>query len=265
MKVSCVCCTYGRFALLKRSIACWLNQDYDDAELIIFNTAKEPLFLGQLLRGRGIRLINQTCDTKNGLPYASLGMVRHDAAEHVTGEAYVCWDDDDLYLPWHLSQGVANLRLCGRGAWMPAQSYFTDDGGQTFRRARNAFEASVLVRTDYLFRYGFDTSKSGAEHLSWRIAMVADGQLSENDEVTPFESYAYVWGEAGHKISSEIDRPDNFERHQAHSTDFGSGAELFPESQEKLETLYANIYASYPLVALGSRLNSYLKTRRVGT
>jgi len=263
MKVSCVCCTYGRFTFLKRAIACWLNQDYEDTELIIFNTAEQPLTLDKSLHGRRIRLINQPRDTMNGLPYSSLGMVRHDAAAYAIGDVYVCWDDDDLYLPWHLSQGVANLRLCGRGAWMPAQSYFSNDGGQTYRLSRNAFEASVLVRTDYLRRYGFDTTKSGAEHLSWRAAMVADGHLSEDDEVTPFESYAYVWGEAGHKISGEIDRPDNFERHQAHSTDFGVGTALVPETQEKLEAFYANIYASYPVPHLGERLNSYLTTCRI--
>jgi len=102
---------------------------------------------------------------------------------------------------------MANLRLCGRGAWMPAQSYFSGDGGQTYRLARNSFEASVLVRTDYLLKYGFDTSKSGAEHLSWRSAMVADGHLSEEDEVTPFESYAYVWGEpATRSVGRSTDR-----------------------------------------------------------
>jgi hypothetical protein len=263
MKVSCVCCTYGRFTFLKRSLACWLNQDYEDTELIVFNTAEIPMILERSLRGRRIRVINQCCDTSNGLPYASLGMVRKDAAACATGDVYISWDDDDLYLPWHLSQGVANLGSCGRGAWMPAQSYFSNDGGQTYRLARNAFEASVLVRTDYLLRYGFDTRKSGAEHLSWRTAMVFDGHLSESDEVTPFESYAYVWGEPGHKISGEIDRPDNFQRHQAQSTDFGAGAELAPESQEKLEDYYANIYASYPDPSLGDRLNSYLTTRRI--
>src|SRR5260370_33631595 len=134
---------------------------------------------------------------------------------------------------------MANLRLGGRGAWMPAQSYLSGDGGQTYRLARNSFEASVLVRTDYLLKYGFDTSKSGAEHLSWRAATAADGHLSEEDEVTPSESYAYVWGEPGHKISGEIDRPDNFELHQAHSTDVGAIADVGPDRQQKLQTLYA--------------------------
>jgi len=263
MKVSCVCCTYGRFTFLKRAIACWLNQDYGHAELIVFNTAEQPLTLDKSLQGRRIRLINQSRDTMNGLPYSSLGMVRHDAAAYAAGDVYVCWDDDDLYLPWHLSQGVANLTLCGRGAWMPAQSYFSDNGGQTYHLSRNAFEASVLVQTDHLRRYGFDTNKSGAEHLSWRMAMVADGHLSEDDEVAPFESYAYVWGEPGHKISGEIDSPDNFERHKAQSIDFGAGTALVPEDQEKLETFYANIYASNPVPSLGERLNSYLRTRRI--
>jgi hypothetical protein len=264
MKVSCVCCTYGRFGFVRRSLACWLNQDYADAELIVFNTAEEPLVLDDALHARGVRLINQSRDTVDGLPYASLGAVRRDALAHAHGDVYVCWDDDDLYLPWHLSQGMAHLERCGRGAWMPAQSYFSNDGGRTYQLARNAFEASVLVRIEHLHRYGFDVGKSGAEHLTWRMTMVAEGELSEHDEVTPFESYAYVWGEPGHKLSGEIDRPDNFDRHRAQSTDFGGGETLRPESQDKLEALYANIYASYPVPALAERLNGYLKTRRVG-
>ena len=264
MKVSCVCCTYGRFGFMKRSLAYFINQDYEDAELIIFNNAEEPLVLDDSLHARGVRVINQSRDAASGLPYASLGAVRRDALAHAGADVYVCWDDDDLFLPWHLSQGMANLKRCGRGAWMPAQSYYSPDGGRTYQLARNAFEASVLVRMDHLRRYGFDAGKSGAEHLTWRAAMVAEGELSERDEVTPFESYAYVWGEPGHKLSGEIDRLDNFARHRVQCTDFGGGEALRPESQDKLEALYANVYASYPVPALADRLNDYLTTRRVG-
>lgn len=146
---------------------------------------------------------------------------------------------------------------------MPAQSYYSMDGGRTYRLGRNAFEASVLVWMDALRTYGFDsTGKSGAEHLPWRNGLVRDGELSENCEVTPFESYAYVWGEPGHKTSSTIDAADNFERHMRESTDFAQ-TRLAAEPPETVEWFYANIYRSFPVPELGQKLNPYLVTTRV--
>jgi hypothetical protein len=45
-KVSCVMTTYRRFTCVERSIACFLSQDYENTELIIYNTDdKHPLSL----------------------------------------------------------------------------------------------------------------------------------------------------------------------------------------------------------------------------
>lgn len=147
---------------------------------------------------------------------------------------------------------------------MPAQSYFSQNGGLTFERCRNALEASVLVRMEYLKNYGFDSAgKSGAEHLPWRTGLVRDGNLSEKDEVTPFESYAYIWGERGHKTSGSIDEPNNFENHKTLSTDFGEGNRLTPEEPEKIESLFENVYNSCPDPRLAQKLNRYLQTRQL--
>lgn len=261
MKVSCVCCTYGRFSFVRRSIAFWLNQDYRNKELIIFNTAPIPLSLDSSIAHAGISVINQPNCIKSAEPYSSLGSVRSDAMIHTSGDVYVCWDDDDMFLPWHLSQGVERLRERGRAAWMPAQSYFSMNGGRTFQLSRNAFEASVLVRMKSLLRYGFDSEgKSGAEHLPWRVGMVRDGDLSENDEVTPYESYAYIWGEPGHKTSGSIDQPNNFENHKSLSADFGEGRRLTPLPLAEIEWFYANIYKSYPDPKLAVKVKRYLQT-----
>ena len=264
MKVSCVCCTYGRFSFVRRSISFWLRQDYQDKELIIFNTASVPLSLDASISHLGIRVINQPVHITSGEAYTSLGMVRADALNHARGDVYICWDDDDMFLPWHISQGIEQLLGCGRGAWMPAQSYFSDNGGHTYQRCRNSLEASVLVRMEYLRKYGFDSAgKSGAEHLPWRTGLLRDGDLSEQDEVTPFESYAYIWGEAGHKTSGSIDEPGNFENHKRFSTDFGEGLRLIPKPAEEIEWLFENVYKSYPDPRLARKLNLYLQTKRL--
>jgi hypothetical protein len=262
--LSCVCCTYGRFTLLRRSVAFWLYQDYEPKELVIFNTAPVPLELDAALqRHGGIRVVNQTGHSESGAPFASLGEVRASALGHARGDVYVCWDDDDMFLPWHLSQGMRELDACGRSAWMPAQSYASMDGGRTYALGRNSFEASVLVRMGALRRYGFDTSgRSGAEHLPWRQGLVRDGELSEECDVAPFESYAYIWGDPGHKTSGTIDLPDNFAVHQRESADFGHGA-LSAELPHVVERYYTNVSGARPHDALRERLNRYLVTTRV--
>ena len=37
-KVSAVMCTYGRFECVERAVNCFLNQTYQNKELIIYNT-----------------------------------------------------------------------------------------------------------------------------------------------------------------------------------------------------------------------------------
>jgi hypothetical protein len=70
-----------------------LNQDYDDKELIIFNTATVPLSLDNSIANVGIRVINQPKCIVSGEFYSSLGSVRKSAMTHA-GDVYICWDDD---------------------------------------------------------------------------------------------------------------------------------------------------------------------------
>jgi len=228
-------------------------------ELVIFNTAPEPLELDDYLRDLDIIVINQpNAHTENSIiPYSSLGKIREDALRFATGEIYVCWDDDDMFLPWHLSQGMDNLG--NKPAWMPAQSYFSNNGGKTYELCRNSFEASVLVRIDALEEYGF-SYESGAEHLPWRRGMVDSGELSERDEVTPLESYAYLWGDdlAPHKTSGNIDHPDNFNNHKEGSTDFGGGKTLKLWDAKDIEEYFKNVYESVRHPKLKAKMNHYL-------
>ncbi len=260
-KVSCVLCTYGRFETVRRSITFWKYQDYDNKELIIFNTAPVPIVLDDSLQDHDIRVINQ--QHVDGNAFSSLGQVRETALQFVTGDIYVCWDDDDMFLPWHISQGIRELKKCGRAAWMPAQSYFSGDDGQTFQYARNSMEASVLLEMESLRQYGF-SYENGLEHLPWRRKMVDTGELVETDEVTPLESYAYIWGSdlAPHKTSGNVDNPDNFENHKEGSTDFGDVPLTFVDP-EQVEQLFINVYKFVQDDTLKEEMCKHLKVLQI--
>jgi len=261
LKVSSVMCTYGRFNTVRQSTTFWKYQDYENKELIIFNTAPIPIELDDSLKGYNIKVVNQQTELGTDKKYDNLGRIREDALTFTTGDLYSCWDDDDMFLPWHLSQCVKNLQENDLRAWMPAQSYWSPNNGESFDYARNSMEAAVIVYINEIKKYGF-AYKNGLEHLPWRRGMLDDGLLSENDEVTPYESYAYIWGSqiAPHKTSGNVSDPDNFENHKDKSVDFGEGEKLTFVSPEHVERLFINVYKSKPSEELRVHLKQYLTT-----
>ena len=220
--VSCLMTTYGRFECVERSITLWLLQDYPNKELVILNTAPKKLELHSRLEGKGIRVINSEFQLGTQTPYTNVGQIRQDVISQALGEYYICWDDDDLFLPWHISNGMKYIIENNKTAWMPKQSFWTPNAGEKFEYASNSMEASCIIKLSDIKRFGFLDS-NGGEHLSWRRGLVEEGILDENINVYPFESYVYNWGEdiAAHKQSGSISSDTCFEDHKVQSTDFG--------------------------------------------
>jgi glycosyltransferase involved in cell wall biosynthesis len=210
-KVSCVMCTYGRFKTVERSLSFFFEQDYLNKELIIFNTAPVPLE-----SDLPIKIINNQISYITGKPYTSIGQVRADALTHATGDLYVCWDDDDLYAPYHLSQSIERYNACGKKAWKPRASLYTSDAGLTFSKMENNMEASIIVDIACV-EFGLD--KTGDEHIRWLDKLRDEKQIEEMEYVKP--SYCYFWGDGLHKQSGNIKSPNNFEEHKAAEQDFG--------------------------------------------
>jgi len=213
----------------------FLAQTFAEKELVIFNTAEIPLVLGKTLEeDPQVRLVNQST-TATRKPFTSLGEVRNAAIDHADGDLFVCWDDDDLFLPHHLEQSFERWSACGSMAWKPERSLFSSDGGKSFRYASNSMEASILVDMTFVRLHGFSTEQSGAEHVqgAWLDVAKRENQLTI-ESVTPLESYGYVWGDGLAKTSGNIDHPDNFENHKKASQDFGEGIPLEPIAFEEL-------------------------------
>lgn len=99
--VSCLCPTYHRPQLLANSLACFLSQSYpaDRRELIILDDAGQ--FSPQ--RGNGWELISV------GRRFSSLPAKFNALAALARGDIYVVWEDDDVYLPWHIQAHVEVL------------------------------------------------------------------------------------------------------------------------------------------------------------
>jgi hypothetical protein len=99
--VSCLCPTYRRPKLLENSIACFLAQDYpaDRRELIALDDAGEL----ENQTGDGWQIISIT------RRFRSLPEKFNALAGLARGEILVVWEDDDIYLPHHISSHVVAM------------------------------------------------------------------------------------------------------------------------------------------------------------
>ena len=103
MKVAAICCTYKRPDELATVIECFLRQDYppEMRELIVLDDADQY----ESQDGDGWRIVSipsrfRTLGEKRN---ASAGLVSPDV------DAYCVWDDDDVYLPWHMTAATDAL------------------------------------------------------------------------------------------------------------------------------------------------------------
>lgn len=225
-KVSCVMTTYRRFTCVERSIAMFLAQDYINTELIIYNTdIKYPLSLDDTFGDveDKIKIVNNNIDFITKKPYDNIGAIRRDARTFADGEGYITWDDDDIFFPWNIRQCVDGIQRSGKSAWKPYKSFIKYNGHEPMLYFNN-LEASILVKMSILDTYGFNTSKSGAEHLSWLDELSRQSDIAVDQHSIP--GYCFYWSDipevGGHKQSNmtEFVREDNFQRHRLYTKDY---------------------------------------------
>lgn len=112
---SAICLTYARTNRLTDAVYCFAQQDYPGPkELVIFNSCPAQQITCNL---PNVRVIN--CEMRPG----TLGECRNQAIEAARGTHMVIWDDDDLYLPNHLSNFAENWKDGLHWVWQDRQIY----------------------------------------------------------------------------------------------------------------------------------------------
>jgi glycosyltransferase involved in cell wall biosynthesis len=251
-KISAVMCTYNRFKCVERAMNCFLAQDYQgEKELIIFNTnLNDPYFkLGDFSAkaGNNITIINKNLDNTTWFEYTNVGAIRRDALQYATGDFYVCWDDDDIFLPWMFRQSIDRMQQTGLPSFKPKMSFFYSGG--YLRLVQNTLEASIVSDIKKIREYGF-LLETGSEGLGWYVKMRDNKELDENDsEYLPH--YCFNWNDgaemsAGHKQSGDIDNPDNFNNHKQASNDPVKGRMLEVWDKSRMDNLF-HVYYDYIL------------------
>lgn len=220
MKLVCLCPTYGRpRALLENSIACFLHQNYpaNKRRLIILDD------LGNIAEQKGDGWkVYSTQVRFPSLPhkYARLLELCGD-----DWDAVVVWDDDDIYLPWHLSAHAAALAQHG---WSHPSRVFSlcgaHDGIPVMEPAAGRFHGAAAVRRQLINDVDgwLGVMPDGEERradFDQRLLAALSRIEPAGDPLRHFRtpSYIYGWGRARH-CSALMRSPSDltwYERHRA--------------------------------------------------
>jgi len=188
--VSCLTSTYGRYSVLREAVSCFLQQDYENKELIIFNNHHVPLNINF----PNVRVINDD----PLLP--TLGDCRNRLLEFALGDYVRTWDDDDLYLPWAIRQGVECI---GEYSGFKPKYSWSSRKNKFYTLDENVFEASWTVKAEVAKKYGYKSS-GGDEHITLDRGVVESGGFLIKN-VRP--SYVYRWDSNLHRISGMLGQP----------------------------------------------------------
>jgi hypothetical protein len=224
LKIVCLMLTAGRHYCAERSLSFFLDQDYPNKHLIIYQNSPIPQKLDDRIDPSLVTLINNNIFSETGKPYTSLGDIHNDALKYIPEDADVVnvWDDDDLRPKYFLSEGVKGYERAiasGKKAFKPLTCIFrTADG---LSPTQNMLEGSWFVNAQYIRETGFKSGVNVSHHEGWTLPLI-NGQLFLSDDInTP--NYNYCWGETiqVYKTSGAGETSDNFANYHRFSQEHG--------------------------------------------
>jgi len=262
--VTCLCPTYGRIERLRDAVACFLLQDYasaraDGAEatLLILNDAPVAITLG----GRrasvpGVASADTLAEGLNVSPrrrvfvvnwpgrFPTLGHKRQALLEMAWTAVVAHWDDDDLYLPWHLSMCVSTLlerrgMTCAKpsascvkaqAAWWvtgPREGPFDNRGIH-----HNVFEGQMVFDRDRALELGGYPPVDSGQAKALLDAFGRAGELHTWNPADEDVSYVYRWGDGADHVSSRKACPPG-RAAAGQDADFGDGRPLIPDGDPR--------------------------------
>lgn len=222
MKVTAIMATCGRHKCLERSVRLFLNQDYSNKELIIYNNSEVPLVLDK--QYDNIKLINCCYNLSSGERYKNLGEIYTDAIKFVSKntDCIIFWDDDDLFLPNHISEGIKGLNealTINKIAYKPKRS-FNKYQSEPLTLVENTLEPSIFTLSNHILKHGF-SNVTTEQHLKWVNPLVTDNLIYVKEDGIP--TLIYNWGDTffTFKTSGDFGNPDNFDNYRKFSVDHG--------------------------------------------
>ena len=203
--ITCICPTYKRAELLQNAIACFVLQDYPHRNLIILDDAHQHR--PQTGDKWSLHVQNLRYPTLSE-KFNALG----DMARDYRPDIIAVWEDDDIYLPHHLTD-IAASWVGGKQYFAPANAWSTYDcprGEVQLESAVGRFHASWAYTRELwdelqgypaTDRLDFDMQMRGR-------AQAAAGGVNHYNKAEA--SYVYRWGNSHYHGSAQGE--DGFRR-----------------------------------------------------
>lgn len=173
--------TYGRYAQVCDGLACFLQQTaIENATMLIYNQHPVPLSFDH----PRVRVINETGPAR---PLRYIRQRMFDLADPAADLIHP-WDDDDLYLPWHLQDCLE--RIGDAAAWKPARCWYSFSKSD-FDLIHELFEGSWIFRASHVAAARLNTHTNAIDHPIYAQTVEA-GQVAVTD-LGGRASYIYRW------------------------------------------------------------------------
>jgi len=213
--------TYGRYALACESLACFLQQTaLSDAPLLIYNQHPRPIIFAH----PRVRIVNEVVGNV-GLRHIKQRMLELSEPD---ADFIHWWDDDDLYLPWHLQDALAHIG--DSVVWKPAKSWLCMRDRE-FSLEPNRYEGSWTFNARYLGAAPLDTHPIYCDHPVY--LQTEEAGLVATTDLGDLANYIYRWANGCEHLSAypftdEGDQTANIDRWRANSTDIQNDGILVP-------------------------------------
>ena len=240
MHVISLCATTGRHSLLERSVKMFIDQDFDgEHTLLIYNnsTVEQELAPLTLPANKHLILINQSFDSQTKQPYSSLGQIYNDILIYIPDNCNLVsfWDDDDIFLPNHISEGVKGYIKGQKKAYKPLKSYYRSPEAVVL--VQNTMEPSIFVQKSHILNHGFSLVTT-EQHLQWLHPLIENKEIFVDPDGVP--TLIYDWGNTGfltYKTSGDMHNPLNFNNCRANSKDHGDRI-ITPWDENQMNSIY---------------------------
>lgn len=213
--------TYNRPELLGRSIRCWLEQEYENKQLCIFNNGNTDIILGGDLSGNiannEIQIVNSNISSKTGFIYNELGEIYNDGLVYFktiieNADLLTMWQDDDMYLP-HFLNSCNDLIKYSKlpDVFKTKEFIFYDKGNKYNRKDENNAEGSWIIDIKFLLEIKFAEPHI---HPESSIHAKLNSNINYIKDSNAKPSYIYEWNNGIYHISGGYNNPNNFNIHR---------------------------------------------------
>lgn len=162
----------ARYSLARVAIQCFVNQTYQNKELLIINHGCESLIPDPTLNIREILLVKKDTET--------IGDLRNIAFDEAKGDFLLCWDDDDWYDPQRMAVQF-NAYKDGASVLLLKQiRYNMINNCAFYETVPNGIPGTVLHPRKITYRYPSLTRGSDTEFIrnfKYRIVIQNDPSL----------------------------------------------------------------------------------------